>query len=131
MLFRHQLGLRDTHDIHFSILLELSTTEEPVWTYADAQHKAIMAQMRETYNNAVNVIKGTLVSHSGIMPYDHYFLLLADYKHIAVHDKSSPDIGSPDVLTGIISSQLKTCITAIETKQQDTVIGTFMLLRPH
>ena len=51
-----------------SILLELSTTEEPVWIYVDAQHKAILAQMRETYNNAVNVIRGMTKMRPTLLP---------------------------------------------------------------
>ncbi|CAL1708863.1 unnamed protein product [Somion occarium] len=80
------------------ILLELSPNEEPVWTYFDAQHKAIMTQMKETYTTAVNVIR-------------------------FVHEKTSPDISSPDALSCILSAQLKTCITAVETKQPDTVVS--------
>ena len=41
------------------ILYEFSTSDEPAWTYFDAQHKHIMQHMRDTYNNAVKSIEGS------------------------------------------------------------------------
>lgn len=44
--------------VYFSILMELITSDEPVWTYFDAQHKYILEQMRDTYDAAKSSIKG-------------------------------------------------------------------------
>ncbi len=44
------------------ILLELSTNEEPMWTYFDSQHKLIMTHMKETFEISVDTIKGEFVS---------------------------------------------------------------------
>jgi hypothetical protein len=39
------------------VLLDLNTTEDPVWTYFDSQHKIIMAQMDISYKKAVATIR--------------------------------------------------------------------------
>ncbi|KAI0071274.1 hypothetical protein K474DRAFT_1776271 [Panus rudis PR-1116 ss-1] len=80
------------------ILMELSTNEEPVWTYFDSQHKSIMSQMKEAYDKSVDVVK-------------------------ALHEKHDPSLPTPDALTTILSTQLKTCIIALESKQPETVIA--------
>ncbi|KAH8101822.1 exocyst complex component Sec5-domain-containing protein [Cristinia sonorae] len=80
------------------ILMELTPNDEAVWTYFDAQHKYILSQMRETYANSLNTIK-------------------------AVHDKSSPEITSPDSLPALLSMQLKTCVVALDSKQPDLIIA--------
>ena len=44
--------------------MELSPNEEPVWSYFDAQHNYILAQMREAYDASVAVIQSmSLVNH--------------------------------------------------------------------
>ncbi|THH00057.1 hypothetical protein EW026_g2443 [Hermanssonia centrifuga] len=63
------------------ILLELSTNEEPMWTYFDSQHKLIMTHMKETFGISVDTIKG-------------------------IHSKSTKATG-PDTLTAVLASQLR------------------------
>ncbi|KAJ3007253.1 hypothetical protein NUW54_g3617 [Trametes sanguinea] len=41
------------------ILYEFNTSDDPAWTYFDAQHKHIVQNMRDAYTNAVNTIQGT------------------------------------------------------------------------
>ncbi|KAH6909641.1 exocyst complex component Sec5-domain-containing protein [Coprinopsis sp. MPI-PUGE-AT-0042] len=42
------------------ILLELQSTDEPVWTYFDSHHKHIIDEMNKTYRSSVLVIEGVL-----------------------------------------------------------------------
>lgn len=95
--------------------MELNPNEEPVWTYFDAQHKSILDQMKEAYSVGKRSVEGVVLC------------LGVDRKNslgkLAIHEKTSPSISSPDDLTGIITAQLKTCVSALESKQSDTVIG--------
>ncbi|KAI0065245.1 hypothetical protein BV25DRAFT_1822396 [Artomyces pyxidatus] len=76
------------------ILLELNTSDDPVWTYFDAQHRFILDQMRKTYQNTVSVIKSK-------------------------RDKTSTDA---DKLNSVLATQLQTCISALKGSQHDMVI---------
>ena len=40
-----------------------------------------------------------------------------------MHDKAAEETTSPDALTQSLSSQLRKCVHALETKQADAVIG--------
>ncbi|KZT10260.1 uncharacterized protein LAESUDRAFT_721596 [Laetiporus sulphureus 93-53] len=80
------------------ILLELNPTDDPVWTYFDAQHKYILQHMQETYNAAVDAIR-------------------------SIHEKSQPTLKGPDALPALLSVQLQTCVVAIEAKQGDVVLA--------
>ncbi|EPS97441.1 hypothetical protein FOMPIDRAFT_98227 [Fomitopsis schrenkii] len=88
----------DEQEKTIEILLELNPSDDPVWTYLDAQHKYILNHMQETYISSVEHIR-------------------------SVHDTALPIIRSPDTLPGILASQLQTCIAAIEAKQGDVVIA--------
>ncbi|KIJ14534.1 hypothetical protein PAXINDRAFT_100026 [Paxillus involutus ATCC 200175] len=79
------------------ILLELNTSEDPIWTYFDSQHTYIMEQMRASYRSGVVAIE--------------------------TRSQTQPDIGSPDVLSTALASQLQSCLAALETKQSDAVIA--------
>ncbi|PSR78598.1 hypothetical protein PHLCEN_2v7345 [Hermanssonia centrifuga] len=78
------------------ILLELSTNEEPMWTYFDSQHKLIMTHMKETFQISVDTIKD-------------------------IHSKSTKATG-PDILTAVLASQLRVCTAALESKQSEMII---------
>lgn len=82
------------------ILMELSPNEEPVWTYFDAQHQYILTQMRETYDASVAVIQ-------------------------ALHDKppDTDETSTPEKLTQSLASQLRLCMSALDTKQSDAIIA--------
>lgn len=61
--------------------------------------------------------------------YTRYSISLADPRsytdcHAAVHDRLARETANPDALTDTLSSQLRRCIHALETKQADIVIGT-------
>ncbi|KAF8841998.1 hypothetical protein BDN67DRAFT_900284 [Paxillus ammoniavirescens] len=81
------------------ILLELNTSEDPIWTYFDSQHTYIMEQMRASYRSGVAAIESTSRS------------------------QTQPDIGTPDVLSTTLASQLQLCLAALETKQSDIAIA--------
>lgn len=102
------------------ILMELSPNEEPVWSYFDAQHKYIMAQMRETYDASVAVIQGAPICGDSV--------LLADICFAALHDKPANESPAPEKLTQSLASELRTCMDALESKQADAVISTRLLL---
>lgn len=97
--------------------MELSPHEEPVWTYFDAQHRYILDQMKETYNTAIAVIKGTECCAWSCYGYS------LTYHTPAVHDKSTKETSPKDALTQSLASQLKTCLSALDSKQADTAIG--------
>ncbi|EIW55516.1 uncharacterized protein TRAVEDRAFT_73389 [Trametes versicolor FP-101664 SS1] len=80
------------------ILCEFNTSDDPAWTYFDAQHKHIMQHMREAYATAVKSIQGIV-------------------------DKSP--VTSPDTLSlnRELASQLQDCVYALETKQPDSVVA--------
>ncbi|KAI0777231.1 exocyst complex component Sec5-domain-containing protein [Trametes elegans] len=80
------------------ILYEFNTSDDPAWTYFDAQHQHIMQNMREAYASAINTIEA-LVDKAPV---------------------SGPDAGS---LNRELASQLQVCVQALETKQPDSVIA--------
>ncbi|KAH9835275.1 exocyst complex component Sec5-domain-containing protein [Rhodofomes roseus] len=88
----------DEQEKTIEILLELNPSDDPVWTYLDAQHKYIINHMQETYTTSVEHIR-------------------------SVHNAALPVIRSPDTLPGILAGQLQTCIAALEAKQGDVVIA--------
>lgn len=47
---------------------------------------------------------------------------------VAINEKVSEEISIPERLNTDLAVQLRTCITALESKQSDTVIGWFDLL---
>ncbi|KAI0634867.1 exocyst complex component Sec5-domain-containing protein [Trametes polyzona] len=80
------------------ILYEFNTSDDPAWTYFDAQHKHIMQHMRDAYTTAVNTIQG-LIDKAPV---------------------SGPDNAS---LNRELASQLQLCVHALETKQPDVAIA--------
>jgi exocyst complex component 2 len=81
------------------MLLELSTSDEPVWTYFDSQHKHILSQMDKAYKKSLSGVKEAL-------------------------DKNTGDT-SMDGLQHTILSELNVAVSAIEAKQSDALIGSF------
>ena len=108
-------------DFSSRILLELNPSDDPVWTYLDAQHKYILNHMQETYLASVEHIRCRRACGR---------LMKITDPSSAVHDAALPIIRSPDTLPGILAGQLQTCIAAIEAKQGDVVIGTSDRLYP-
>ncbi|EJF63847.1 hypothetical protein DICSQDRAFT_153669 [Dichomitus squalens LYAD-421 SS1] len=80
------------------ILYEFSSSDDPAWSYFDAQHKYIMQNMRDIYANAVSTIKG-------------------------LNDKAPVEGPSQSSLNRELASQLQACVQAIEAKQPDVVIA--------
>lgn len=103
------------------ILLELNPSDDPVWTYLDAQHKYILNHMQEIYLASVEHIRCRRARGWPAKITDPC---------AAVHDAALPIIRSPDTLPGILAGQLQTCIAAIEAKQGDVVIGVSDRLNP-
>ncbi|GBE87410.1 exocyst complex component Sec5-domain-containing protein [Sparassis latifolia] len=79
------------------ILVELHPTDDPVWTYFDAQHKYILQHMQETYTASVAYVQ-------------------------SVFERATPQDTSLRALTPALSEQLQSCIIALESKQNDTII---------
>ncbi|EGO29432.1 hypothetical protein SERLADRAFT_445247 [Serpula lacrymans var. lacrymans S7.9] len=88
----------DDQEKTIEILLELNTTEDPVWTYFDSQHKYIVDQMNKTYHSATSHIQ-------------------------ALQDQSTPDITSPGALGTVLATQLQACFIALESKQPELIIA--------
>ena len=99
------------------ILYEFSSSDDPAWSYFDAQHKHIMQNMRDVYTTAVSTIKGWRYSlcRSGLMI----------HVSAALNDKTPVEGPDQNSLNRELASQLQTCVQAIEAKQQDVAIGTF------
>ena len=100
--------------------MELSPNEEPVWTYFDAQHKYILDQMQEVFTSAVIVVK----SDTAMIITSE---LLINFSYAAVHERSTEEASQKDELMNAISSQLRMCMHALESKQADSVIGKLCL----
>ena len=98
------------------ILYEFSSSDDPAWSYFDAQHKHIMQNMRDVYTTAVGIIKGWpfRLCRSGLMI----------HVPAALNDKTPVEGPDQNSLNRELASQLQTCVQAIEAKQQDVAIGT-------
>ncbi|KAL4245502.1 Exocyst complex component SEC5, partial [Abortiporus biennis] len=88
----------DEQEKTLDILMELNPQDEPVWAYFDAQHQAMMDQMRDTYNTSLNLVK-------------------------SAHEKAPADTSSPEALTSAIAGQLKQCVAALEPKSSEHAIA--------
>ncbi|KZT28105.1 hypothetical protein NEOLEDRAFT_1233888 [Neolentinus lepideus HHB14362 ss-1] len=80
------------------ILLELNSPDDPVWAYLDSQHKHILHQMNEVYKTGIAVVE-------------------------ARQEAASAGPSTPDDDNKGLSAQLQACVTALESKQSDTVIS--------
>ncbi|KAJ7755359.1 exocyst complex component sec5 [Mycena maculata] len=80
------------------ILLELQTTDDPVWTYFDSQHAYIIKQMNASYKTNVSSIRTIL-------------------------EKTEPDVATGDQLTSILTSQLQVAIAALDNKQSEAAVA--------
>ncbi|TFK49428.1 hypothetical protein OE88DRAFT_1703099 [Heliocybe sulcata] len=80
------------------ILLELNSPDDPVWAYLDSQHKYILHQMNEMYKTGIAVVE-------------------------AKRDAASAGPSIPDDISKDLSIQLQACVTALESKQPETVIS--------
>ncbi|KAF8999104.1 exocyst complex component sec5 [Cyathus striatus] len=88
----------DEQEKTLEVLIELQSSDDPVWTYFDSQHKHILDQMNSTYRTAVVAVEATI-------------------------QKSSADATDSDSLTVILAKQLQATVVALETKQLDAVIA--------
>ena len=98
------------------ILYEFSSSDDPAWSYFDAQHKHIMQNMRDVYTTAVSTIKG--------QPSELCWSDLMTHVPVALNDKTPVEGPDQNSLNRELASQLQTCVQAIEAKQQDVAIGT-------
>ncbi|KAL0958155.1 hypothetical protein HGRIS_000321 [Hohenbuehelia grisea] len=80
------------------ILLELSTSDEPIWTFFDSQHKHITEQMNNAYKTAVASTQAKL-------------------------DKLAAETSDPDLLNDSLVADLKLCVAALDSKTPETVIA--------
>jgi exocyst complex component 2 len=100
----------------YRILLELSTSDEPVWAYFDGQHKYIMRQMRETYNSAISKIRCTFCFGSSL-PQDKLT------RRKAILDRPDTETPDADALNMKLATQLRSSIAADDAKQVDSNTG--------
>ncbi|KIM53074.1 hypothetical protein SCLCIDRAFT_32138 [Scleroderma citrinum Foug A] len=80
------------------VLLDLNTSQDPIWTYFDSQHTYIMDQISAAYRSGLAKV------------------------HTAV-DQNLPDTTGSDGLNMALASQLRLCLVALETKQSDCAIS--------
>ncbi|KAJ7810126.1 exocyst complex component sec5 [Mycena leptocephala] len=80
------------------LLMDIQTSDDPVWTYFDSQHTYIIKQMNTSYKTAVASIRASL-------------------------EKSEPDVATPDNLTSILAAQLQIAIHALDNKQSDAAVA--------
>ncbi|EED84825.1 predicted protein [Postia placenta Mad-698-R] len=106
----------DEQEKTIEILLELNPSDDPVWTYFDAQHQYILRHMREVYDAAVNSINGE-------RSVDMEWLCQLAHGAQATRERAQPEIRGPDILPRILSAQLQTCIAALEAKQADAILA--------
>ncbi|KAL0576081.1 Exocyst complex component S5 [Marasmius crinis-equi] len=88
----------EEQDKTLELLLELSSNDDPIWTYFDSQHKHIMDQMNKAYRSstvAVNVAR----------------------------EKTAAELPGPDSLTAMLANQLQIAIAAVEAKQTDAAVA--------
>ncbi|KAJ7145330.1 exocyst complex component sec5 [Mycena crocata] len=88
----------EEHEKTLEILLELQTSDDPVWTYFDSQHAYIIKQMNSSYKTSVSAIRAAL-------------------------EKSEPDITSQDSITTILAAQLQLAIGALDAKQSEAAVA--------
>ncbi|TFK20519.1 hypothetical protein FA15DRAFT_673418 [Coprinopsis marcescibilis] len=88
----------DEQEKTLEILLELQSTDEPVWTYFDSHHKHIMEEMSKAYRSAVNTVEGTL-------------------------KKVSADFSDPASLTSSLAEQLQSAILQLEATQSEAAVA--------
>ena len=46
------------HSVHFRVLSELQSSDDPVWMYFDSHHKHILDQITNVYQSSVSTIEG-------------------------------------------------------------------------
>ncbi|KAF8434522.1 exocyst complex component Sec5-domain-containing protein [Boletus edulis BED1] len=80
------------------ILLELNTSEDPIWTYFDSQHTHVMKQINTSYRSSVEATNNAL-------------------------GKVPPEISDPEGFNASLKSQLQLCLASLETKQPELVIA--------
>jgi len=98
------------------LLLELNVPDEPVWTYFDSQHKFILKQMKESYDNSVSSIK----SKSFLCP---PLSTCGIDLVLATLERTKGEIADSDDLNMKLASQLQSCLHAVDAKQSDNFIG--------
>ncbi|KAI9568121.1 exocyst complex component Sec5-domain-containing protein [Boletus coccyginus] len=80
------------------ILLELNTSEDPIWTYFDGQHTHVMKQINASYQSGAEAISNALA-------------------------QVPPETGDLDGFNASLKSQLQLCLASLETKQPETAIA--------
>ncbi|KAL4068578.1 exocyst complex component Sec5-domain-containing protein [Scleroderma yunnanense] len=88
----------DEQEKIIEILLDLNTSQDPIWTYFDSQHTHIMDQISAAYRSGLANVQTAL-------------------------DVNLPDTASPDGLNMALASQLRLCLAALDTKQSDLTIA--------
>ncbi|KAG2003313.1 hypothetical protein CC2G_003924 [Coprinopsis cinerea AmutBmut pab1-1] len=88
----------DEQEKTLEILLELQSTDEPVWTYFDSHHKHIIDEMNKAYRSSVNAIEGAL-------------------------KKANTEYTDPTSLNASLAEQLQTAILQLEAKQSEVIVA--------
>ncbi|KAF7430424.1 hypothetical protein PC9H_006131 [Pleurotus ostreatus] len=89
----------DEQEKTIEILLDLQNSDDSVWTFFDSQHKLIMDQMNNHYKTSVTNIKAMLEA-----PPPH-------------------EAPNPAAQTIQLASELRTCVNALEGKDQETILS--------
>lgn len=99
------------------ILLELDTSDDPVWTYFDSQHKHIMDSMKRTFRITSDAVQSEhLRCHVDIL------VLMRD-ECSAKKDRVELAMSGSEASKLLLAGQLQTCVAALKSNQPDSVIG--------
>ncbi|KAJ8087260.1 Exocyst complex component S5 [Marasmius tenuissimus] len=88
----------EEQDKTLELLLELSSNDDPIWTYFDSQHKHIMDQMNKAYRSATVTVN-------------------------VAREKTMVESPQHDSLTTMLANQLQIALAAVDAKQSDAVIA--------
>ncbi|KAK7036624.1 Exocyst complex component S5 [Paramarasmius palmivorus] len=88
----------EEHEKTLELLLELSSNDDPMWTYFDSQHKHILDQMNKAYRSSVVAVN-------------------------VARERNEPEISGPESLALVLATNLQLSIAALEAKRSDTVVA--------
>jgi len=96
-------------------LLELQTSDDPVWTYFDSHHTHIMDKMSGSYRSSIKLVEGTLLSFS------RKTILIDRLPSASL--RASETTRTSDSLDSLLETQLQAAMVQLEAKQADIIIG--------
>ena len=104
-----------THNGRCRILLELGSNDDPMWKYFDGQHAFILKRMKDIRASSMANVQGNLAFLGSLVRWCSPFT--------AVYDRTMPRVSGPDDLTDRLTSELRICVPALESKQAEATIG--------